>query len=122
MKKNIVIGVLLSSIFYFIYWFLFSLLEINKWNSSYHAEYSKIIEARPGLESMLLYNDTLVMSQFNKIHVWEQKPKKMSTGAIYIYKEGKFVELKHDLQDVAFRPYGISVYGDKLMAINEGYE
>jgi hypothetical protein len=30
--------------------------------------------------------------------------------------------LKHDLQEVAFRPYGISMYGDKLMAINEGYE
>jgi hypothetical protein len=89
----VIIGVFLSSFAYFIYWFLFRLLEINYKNSYYHGEFSTLIEARPGLESMLLYNDTIVMSQFNKIHVWEQKTKKLSTGAIYIFKEGKFIEL-----------------------------
>jgi hypothetical protein len=97
MKKQVIIGFFLSTFFSFIYWFLFHLLEITRQHVPYNAEHTTIIEARPGLESMLLYNDTLVMSQFNKIHVWEQKPKKMSTGAIYIYREGKFVELKHDL-------------------------
>ncbi len=46
----------------------------------------------------------------------------MATGAIYVYRKGKFVELENDLGEVDFRPYGISVFGNKLMAINQGYE
>jgi len=62
MTKQVLIGILLSSLLYSLYYFLFHVLEITHSHSPYNAEYTTIIEARPGLESMLIYNDTLVMS------------------------------------------------------------
>lgn len=80
-----------------------------------------MVEARPGMESMLVYNDTLLISQFNKIEAWEQKNNKMSTGAIFVFVDSQFIELKTDLIGIEFRPFGMSIYKDKLFVINEGY-
>ena len=39
-----------------------------------------------------------------------------------MHTNNKTILLKHDLKNMDFRPFGISIFNDKLFVVNEGYE
>lgn len=70
---------------------------------------------------MAVYNETIIVSAFNKISHWYLPWKEPVTGNLFRLVNDVPEKLEiENMPDVYFRPFGISIFKDFLFVINEG--